>query len=487
MNRIWGIVLGLTILGSFDCERANSQQPPARPDGSNAGPCNESKKVARVRQSVNSTGETVEGPACVEVGAVNTLRYFVTVTMTATQTAGPSPSSIFPSSGNNNAGAGGGSADLDALQGRVRRLQTDVRARQDDNRAAAAKLDELIARLKEFVSHSDESVGSGQFGTLISRISALKTEIDHTTQTSAWKASDDLLKSVHLVQNDWGNLRVDHPAVFNDAATQKQNTDIYNALKTQLADLETQALSQASGSDPAKAVGKDLGLLMYWSNVFGGFLNPDGSVPQDPATRFTLHQTVACGNIFNFNKQVAVKLMVGDRLPFFDGQQMSTQTRDAFVTVTCGSPFSLSAGVGLSFVQQREFAIVQSATAPGATTTVNKFGYSSLSSVNPVPLAMAHLRIVDWGDHRYAVHASFGVAANVQGTNSGGSSAGYVPGISLSLFRTMYITGAAYIGKQGSLAGGFKVGDVVPTNITTPPVQSSYKAGFGLAITFTKP
>lgn len=487
MKRILVISLGLVVLGSLDCEMASSQQPPAQAVDSNAGPCNEPKKVSRVRQSANSTGETVEGPACVEVGAVNTLRYFVTVTTAATQTAGPSPASIFPSSGNNNAGAGTGSKDLDTLQGRVRRLQTDVRERQDDNRAAAAKFDDLTARLKEFVSHSDESVSSGQFGALINRISTLKAEIDRATQNSGWKTSDDLLKSVHLIQNDWANLPVDHPEVFSVAATQKQNTDTYNALKTQLADLETQALSQASGSDPAKAVGKDLGLLTYWSNVFGGFLNADGSVPQDPSVKFTLHQTVTCGTLFNFNKQVAVKLTVGDRLPFFDAQQMSTQTRDAFVTVTCGSPFSISAGVGLSFVQQREFAIVQSATAPGATTTVNKFGYSSLSSVNPVPLAVAHLRVADWGDHRYALHASFGVAANIQGTNGGGSSAGYMPGLSLSLFRTMYITGAAYIGKQGSLAGGFKVGDVVPSNVTTPPVQSSYKAGFGLAITFTKP
>src|SRR5262249_7551465 len=126
-------------------------------------------------------------------------------------------------------------------------------------------------------------------------------------------------------------------------------------------------------------------------------------------------------------------------------------------------------------------------SAPGSSTTVNKFGYSSLSSVNPVPLAMAHLRIADWDNHRYALHASFGVAANVQGTNGGGASAGYLPGMSLSLFRTMYISGGVFVGKQGSLAGGFKVGDTVPSNITTPPVQSSYKPGFSLAITFTKP
>jgi hypothetical protein len=482
MKRIWIGSLGFTLLLSV------SNRAWAQSDGSNAGPCKKSK-IALVQLSPNGNGESAEGPACVQVGPVNTLRNFVYISTTTTLTAGPAPSSIFPSSGEKAAGSGGASANLQDLQGRVRRLQTDIRVRLDDNRTAAAKLDDLIARLKEFILHSDESVGNGQFESLIGQIKTRKTEIDQALQNSAttWKASDDLLKSVHLTQNDWANLAAAPPDPSSDAATQKQNTDAYNTLRTQLADLETQALQQASGSDQAKAVGKNLGLLIYWSSVLGSFLNPDGSIPSDPAGKFTLHQTVTCGTLFNFNRQVAVKLTVGDRLPFFDGQQMSTQTRDAFVTITCGSPFSISGGVALSFVPQPEFAIVQSATALGATTTVNKFGYSSNSSVSPVPIAMTHLRLLDWGDHRYALHASFGVAANVQGTNGGGSSAGYLPGLALSLFRTMYITSGVYIGKQASLAGGFKVGDVVPSSITSPPIQTAYKAGFGLAITFTKP
>jgi hypothetical protein len=483
MKTVWVAIFGLTLVTLGFGRNAAAQS-----DVSSTGPCQRSK-LALVKESPNGTGESVEGPACIQVGAVNTLRNFVYISTSTTLTAGPSPSSIFPSAGSSAAGGGGASTNLADLQGRVRRLQTDLRVRQDDNRTAAAKFDDLLARLKEFVSHSDESVGSGQFESLLTQIKARKTEIDQALQSpgSSWKASDDLLKTVHLTQNDWANLSAAPPDASIDAAAQKLNVDSMNILKTQLSDLETQALQQASGSDQAKAVGKNLGLLTYWDNVLGVFLNPDGSIPSDPAAKFTLHQTVTCGTLFNFNRQVAVKLTVGDRLPFFDGQQMSTQTRDAFVTVTCGSPFSISAGVGLSFVPQSEFAIVQTATAPGATTTVNRFGYSSQSNVSPVPLAIAHLRLLDWSEHRYALHASFGVAANVQGTNGGGSSAGYLPSLSLSLFRTMYISGGVYIGKQASLAGGFKVGDVVPSNITSPPIQTAYKPGFGLAITFTKP
>jgi len=483
MIKIWATGFGLTLLLFGVNENARAQS-----GGSTAGPC-EKSKIALVRESSNSNGETVEGPACVQVETVNTLRNFVYISTATTVTAGPSPSTIFPTPGNKAAGSGVGSASLQDLQGLVSGLQADIRIRQDENRTAVAKLDELIARLREFISHSDESVGSGQFDSLIRQIRDRKKDIDDALQSAptTWQASDDLLKSVHLAQNNWAIFAVAHPELFTDAATQKQNTDAYSALKAQLSDLETQALQQASGSDQAKAVGKDIGLLTYWSNLFGSFLNPDGTTPSDSASKFTLHQTVMCGTLFNFNKQVAVKLTVGDRLPFFDGQQMSTQTRDAFVTVTCGSPFSISAGVGLSFVRQPEFAIVQSATTPGATTAVNQFGYSSNSSVSPVPLAMAHLRLLDWNNHRYALHASFGVSADVQGSNGAGSSAGYLPGLSFSFFRTMYLTGGVYIGKQASLAGGFKVGNTVPTSITSPPLQTAYKGGFGLAITFTKP
>jgi len=62
-----------------------------------------------------------------------------------------------------------------------------------------------------------------------------------------------------------------------------------------------------------------------------------------------------------------------------------------------------------------------------------------------------------------------------------------VTGLSVSFLRTIYLTGGLQIGKQSELAGGFKVGQTVPTDITAPPVTSSYKTGFGFAITFTKP
>lgn len=471
---------------SGNTSRTGARAAAGTSEMSNAGPCT-NPKLARYRASPNSTGDTVEGGVCVQVSPVNRLRNFIYISTTITQTAGPSPASIFPASGQQPV-SGGGAITLRDLDGALRGVEVALRARQDHNRAAAANMDEILARLKEFITHSDESVLGGDFAGLVNDIKARKSQIDQALGGGArWQAADDLLKTIHTLQNNLVRVPSQSPQLFTEPATKAENQKMFNDLTSQMGDLENKALAQASGSDQAKAIGVKIGLLQYWSGVLGSFLNPDGSVPQDPASKFVVHQDVPCPTLFNLNRETAVKLTVGDRLPFFDGQQMSTQTRDAFVTVKCTSPFSLSAGVAFSLVEQREFAIQPSPVSPGSTTVVNRFGYSSRSTVNPVPLAMAHMRLYEWQNHRYALHASFGVGANVQGTNGGGSSAEYLPAVSLSLFRTMYLSTGVAITKQASLAGGFAVKDEVPSSVTSPPIQTSYKVGAGFAITFTKP
>jgi hypothetical protein len=202
---------------------------------------------------------------------------------------------------------------------------------------------------------------------------------------------------------------------------------------------------------------------------------------------FVLQAEIQCGVLFNRNEQDVFKLILADRTQVFDGQTPQPQTKDGLLTVTCASPFSISAGAAFNTIHNSQFAIVKSQPAAGGSTSVNKFGAVSDSQINPYPIAMAHARLHDWDNNRYAVHFSFGVGANVKSQDSGGSSPEFLTGLSFSFLRTIYVTGGLDIGKQSQLIGGFKVGDIVPSDITTPPVSSSYKPGFGFSITFTKP
>jgi hypothetical protein len=66
-------------------------------------------------------------------------------------------------------------------------------------------------------------------------------------------------------------------------------------------------------------------------------------------------------------------------------QRSTIKAQGAFVTVSCGTPFAISAGVGFSTIEQKQFAIVQS--PDGKSGTINTFGTSSDSKINPVALA----------------------------------------------------------------------------------------------------
>jgi hypothetical protein len=142
----------------------------------------------------------------------------------------------------------------------------------------------------------------------------------------------------------------------------------------------------------------------------------------------------------------------------------------------------VSAGVEMRFLKTSTYGLV-----PSGATGANQFGITENNDRTPLPVAMAHVRLGEDKAHRFAVLASVGVAAHSQGSGTAGSAAEYLTGLSLGLFRTMFITAGVHFGKVSALGGGYRVGDPVPAGVTTVPVTGSYKAGFGLAITFTKP
>jgi len=156
------------------------------------------------------------------------------------------------------------------------------------------------------------------------------------------------------------------------------------------------------------------------------------------------------------------------------------------LTVECTSPFTISAGVAFSTIGQHQFAIQPTSATPPATGTVNTFVATDTSDFHPLPLGMIHARLYEFSD-TVALHASFGMAGNFQSQSAGGSSAGFLIGPSFSLFRTMFLTPGLYIGEKAGIGAGFRVNELVPSNITTVPLETSYTTGFGFAITFTKP
>lgn len=181
--------------------------------------------------------------------------------------------------------------------------------------------------------------------------------------------------------------------------------------------------------------------------------------------------------------------MTVDESPTLDGSTPAVKTQDAFLTITCASPVALSAGVAFSSIEQKEFAIVKSAGSTPGGPSVAKFGTLSDSAFHPMPAAFVHGRLVESADHKVGLHATLGVSGNIQGQASGGSSAEFLTGLSLALWRTIYLSAGLHIGTRAELAGGFHEGDLVPSDISTiqGQVKRSYTAGFGFAFSFGKP
>jgi hypothetical protein len=206
----------------------------------------------------------------------------------------------------------------------------------------------------------------------------------------------------------------------------------------------------------------------------------DQTLNPDP---FAMHIPGTCNYAFASTKQTVITLTATDLLPDKSAAAPATVLS---VTVECASPFNVSAGVAFSTIPDREYAIQPVATPPGSTTTTNQFALTANSSFHPLVLGMVSARLCE-PNEIVAFHLSFGLAGNFKSQNAGGSSAEFLIGPSISLFRTMFITPGLHIGKKTVLADGYSVGSPVPPNVTTVPLQSSYKPAFGLAITFTKP
>jgi hypothetical protein len=209
----------------------------------------------------------------------------------------------------------------------------------------------------------------------------------------------------------------------------------------------------------------------------------DGKTEEENPSPFSLTASADCEFAFSRTKTTAITLTRADLMP---GTTSAAPETVLAVSVECTSPFTVSAGVDFSTIEKHEFAIQASPATPPATGTVNKFVVTNNSGFHPVPLGMIHARLCEFNE-KFALHASFGLAGNIQSQSAGGSSAEFLIGPSFSLFRTMFLTPGLHIGTKTTIGGGFNVGDTVPSNVTTVPLQKSYTTGFGFAITFTKP
>lgn len=465
-RRILPLFLAATFLtslhGQTGAQAGASVRAKQTASPSNNRTCSPEKLAKAVLLSPRDTGEIVEGPVCVGV-IVNVLRYSVEFGRSVSFIAGPNLVSGFTPP---TTGGGAEPKNADDLVAALRQARNTWLATDRLNTINSGTVSKAVAELKGLVSNSDDVFRTNGAAAVVRATQAadIQDEIKQALDAT-WKATDDIYIGLKSLQATVTSLLLGNPSTDEKARL--------GAIQTEINSFITEVTPSTSAGDKTAAFNKQQAIVRFWSRMFAGLTEE----------AFTKTTFVTCGVSFNQDKQIAVKLIQFDRLPLFDGQSPSSvDVKDPFVTVTCASPFSVSVGVELRFLENKAFGLV-----PSGTSGANQFNVTDDEKTIPLPMGMVHARLKEWSNHRIGLNASFGVAAHITSSAAGGSGAEYLSGLSLSLYRTIYITPGWHIGKVSALAGGYKPGDAVPTGVTAAPVRSSYEHGFGLSFTFGKP
>jgi hypothetical protein len=475
--RLWVTIVALLVPACALCKPA--QTDPGCPSGIPV-----QDFYVGVSGDVTNSGRTKEGPVCVRVH-YNRLRFNLSLNFVTTQGKGVDLSSVLLT-GSLPAAAPGGAVDPRIAQlGNILAALTLV----DRN---ASTVNDGVQDIKSLVASIDASIAAGSAlpeGAVKQKYKALAPTLVLAAGMQVQALPTDLTSGV--CPSSPGVPAAG--SVLQTLQGYKADNDFYTANQANVDRALNLANLYKCGGTGQTALTTNIAILKFWDSRFQELgLKTDITDAQlaqlNLSDYFVASSVVACGNIFNQSSSTTASITVYDESQTLSGNlgTPSAHQDQNFFTLTCASPFAVSAGVEFSTIPSREFAIVKS-TGGANNTSINTFGYSSNSSFHPLPVAIVHVRLWESRDQRYAFHASAGASGNIQGQNSGGSSAEFLVGGSFSFFRTMFVSAGLHIGTQNSLGGGFKIAQQVPSDITTVPVTKSYTTGFGLAITFTKP
>jgi hypothetical protein len=333
-----------------------------------------------------------------------------------------------------------------------------------------------------------KSLGAAQHDLVVARNDLLtqQSKLQASPRSSVEdKLVQNTIDAVRLVLDGGDDVNNEEIEGVNSAADNLQSAnDTLNWATAKTASIEATLGELDTSGDKYKAFQQAQTTLADWQQrMLSLELSWESHVKTNTADPFVLRIPGTCDYTFSTTKQTAIKITASDQLP----DKTAAPPSDVLsVTVVCASPFTVSAGVAFSTISNHQFSIQPVATPPGSTTTTNEFVLTSNSNFHPLPIGLVSARLCE-PNETVSFHLSFGLAGDFKSQNSGGSSAEFLIGPSIALFRTMFFTPGLHLGQQATLGNGFKVGDPVPTNVTSPPLRTSYTPGFGFAITFTKP
>lgn len=416
------------------------------------------------------TGIKVRGPATITLQNINVLRYEVAIGTTVTFTAGPDLAGLpfvppIPAAGSEKETVAsvvdtGASNELKRLHGQLTGVETSaaiLRSRVATvTRAVANAGMRLIAVLQSSDAVLQLSGGAEQ---LIQRLTELKLKDGIDPQ---WPGADveEVLLTLTRIEGDFSGLP--QPSADPDLT-------LYDSIKTRLSRVRTALEALRDPGDLATRFRDGQSDLRKWDQLVQ-------AIVKGGAASFTRDVRGECGFQFGGNKETKFELLTRDRLT-----ASASEVRRELLAIVCSSPLSISGGFGFSFVDDQTAAIVSSKPDSG-TTAVNKFGFSSRSTLRPLPVLLLNTRVWEYDDV-WSLHATGGAVVDIS-TGETGTDVEFVVGPSVAFSRTFFITTGWHLARVSALAGGFNEGDLVPEGVSEPPLEKSWSKGFALLATW---
>jgi hypothetical protein len=272
--------------------------------------------------------------------------------------------------------------------------------------------------------------------------------------------SNDLFARIETLRNDLVEANSYISGLSNSADDQATAT-IQRAKVTEL-----QAFLTAVDQQKTAIQGSQKALAQF-DAVFHQVINAGDSA-------YTMTEPVDCGA---FSKTVKLSLI---RTARRDGD--NTSGTNEMITFDCPALLSVSAGVGVTLLPRDRSFFIKAPTVSGGTST---FAQQNNSRVAPIPVVQVNARLKEWNE-TFGLYASVGAVVDVGTGTAGaaGTAIDYIFGPTLALRHAQFlITPALHLGKVADLTG-FKIGDTVPSTVTSPPTQLNYHAGFAITITY---
>lgn len=205
---------------------------------------------------------------------------------------------------------------------------------------------------------------------------------------------------------------------------------------------------------------------------------------------------VRCGYPFFEEKHFDYTLTLVDRTVEDKTKNKSTEK---LARVVCPSNFTVSGGITLSYITERDFGFVASLPDPPMTEPANgnggddeepppalvtRIGIENQGEEQINPAVLISTRLYSFDDAgAYGLHLTAGSMADFDNPD-GGLRFGYLLGVTFSFKDNFLLTGGYAASRVPSLAGGFNVGDIQPSGLDEVPVTKEWEFDWVVGVSY---